>query len=79
MALHVWEFSFRDGDDDWARLSLSIRGFSTSMRRCMIRESVGIRNAGVQLLIGDRRMLLRVLLITNKDSVHGISWLSLSC
>jgi hypothetical protein len=36
--------------------------------------SVGIRNADARILIGDRQMILRVLLIANKDSLHGVSW-----
>lgn len=63
----------RDADDDWVCVQ-SIRGFSTSMRWLHNQGSVGIRNAGMQILIGDRHTILRVLLIANKDSLHGVSW-----
>jgi hypothetical protein len=55
-------------------VSLSIRGFSTSMRWLHNPGSVGIRNADARILIGDRQMILRVLLIANKDKSQGVSW-----
>lgn len=72
--VHVSGFLFlRDADDDWVCLE-SIRGFSTSMRILHNPGSVGIRNADAWILIGDRHTILRVLLIANKDSLHGVSW-----
>jgi hypothetical protein len=55
-------------------VSLSIRGFSTSMRWLHNPGSVSIRNADAEMLIGDRQMILRVLLIASKDALHGVSW-----